>query len=806
MPQKSIIFSTGLRKYRPIIWYGEPVFARAAQINSILKNSLGDDFAYFFAEPIIDQEKLQGSGQAHWMSEYVENPVALTTLPTNRQQELKSVIAAKIKKIKSFAQELQQKDDQNSRELGEVLLHAIEVPSMDFVMVDGDKVTLVLWGFNSDEAQKVNFKLSHEVEKAEITTPPPPPLPPVDIVKPEDTPPPTDNNITTNNVETKETPPDNKNTDKKRKGLPAWLWLIIGVLLGALIFFLIWWFFLRNESYLPPDHAVVPPIDTTQIGEDPDDPVHRKIFTDKFNVALVKNGDIEAFSQKVMAKYKDDIEIAYYDTVIKLMQFKTPEGEWKSWMDSIRKFPEARLVFSEAVFDHSKKPSDPGFSDNKQSWYFNTIQAYNAWENTSGSDEVVVAVIDNGFDLSHPEFDGKIVNPWNIMDNSPNVRPVGENGSEHGTHVAGSAVGLADNAAGVSGIAPNCKLMPIQVGDANGSMTSLGIVGAVLYAIHKEADIVNMSLGMIFPPEVAAMPIAEQEQMAETLYSDEAAFWDELYLFAVENDILIIRAAGNNDIVTGIDPGTRSCNILLVAAIDPNIERAGFSNFGKMTGISAPGVEIFSSVPNKGYSFLQGTSMASPIVAGAAALIKSENKNITPYQIIYSLIKSAKILKTDKYVGPYLQIENALKIAKDAPTIDDCEKLKQISGDSSSMVIPDNPTDLEFAEGRWKSSSDLVKISDNQKIELFFDIKKEGTGKLTLVETDGTECFADIQLSYNDNALLIEQLEPAQCNNGKGYRPYVFKCKQGRNNVANCTAEEQTGSGPLIEFTLIKVE
>jgi hypothetical protein len=243
--------------------------------------------------------------------------------------------------------------------------------------------------------------------------------------------------------------------------------------------------------------------------------------------------------------------------------------------------------------------------------------------------------------------------------------------------------------------------------------------------------------------------------------------------------------------LAGIDPSARSKNTIVVSAVGTQIEKAEFSNYGQLASISAPGANIYSAFPGGKFGSLQGTSMASPIVAGAAALLKSLHPNYTAEQIIQILVKTAKPVNSQKYVGPLLQIANALK------------------SDTShtELVIPENPKDLSFAEGRWKSSNNLFSTIDKSQVSLYFDIEKSGKGILTLVEEkqDGSTCKADIKVSFKDGKLIMEQSDNAQCDDGKKfYRPYNFECVQGKDNSADCKASEKNGNSKVIDFKLYK--
>lgn len=794
MSQKKIIYSVSLQEFRPIIWYGEPVFTRYSQLKSILIEKLGEKFSEFLAEPVISKEMIEGKGKAHWMSAYVANGTPFSKLNPQLQEQARQQLQLTVNKIKNFAKELQQDEHPNMKELGELLLLAIEVPGLDYIYVENDRICLVLWGFSSEESKKVNFQISKVIE------PPIGYIPP--ISKNEEVTPPIDDKvkiekhldendkkeIKTANVENTPPPvvPPVAPIEKKKRRIPAWLWFIFGMLLMFLILFLLWWFLLRNTNALPDEAGVLPPIDTAELGYDPDDPSKKPIFTNKVNVALKKDADLVAFAEFLNENYSDMLEVVYYDTTINLLQVQTPEGDWKRWKDTLKSFDEVRLTFNESLFQNGKIPTDPGFKQDDKNWYFDLIGVYEAWDISQGSDSVIVAIIDDGFDISHPEFKDKIVNPWNVVTHSTTLFPSA--GSEHGTHVAATAVGWNDNKEGLCGIAPKCKLMPIQIGDKDGLMSSLAIVSGVLYALHHDADVVNMSIGMYYGDDV--LMLSEQEQRTlTTLYPDEAMFWDDLFLFANENDMIIVQAAGNQDILAGIDPFSRSFKNVVVAALDTSESKADFSNWGEYSTVSAPGVSIYSAIPGNGFEFLDGTSMASPIVTGAIALIKSVHPDWTSEEIISALKNSAIPVESEHFIGPLIQLDKAINY----------------DPSDTIMVIPDNPEDLEFAEGLWESSNSLVSTIDQQPVTLLFDLSSDGTGELTLTESNGTKCIADLTLAFEKGTLVILQSENAECSpENKFYYPYRFECVQGTDNEADCTAKQLDGTGDLLDFKLYK--
>jgi subtilisin family serine protease len=269
--------------------------------------------------------------------------------------------------------------------------------------------------------------------------------------------------------------------------------------------------------------------------------------------------------------------------------------------------------------------------------------------------------VDNGFSLEHPELKGKVVMPYNVWLHSDKIFP---QNPDHGTHVAGTALAVANNKEGLLGIAPNCAFMPIQVADAQGVMTTTSILDGILYALYQGADVVNVSLGMNFS-KYSASPEQFQRDMIRTRFKEEERLWDKITQIAETHKAIIVAAAGNNNVLAGISPFQRPENIITVSTLDKQnkpFKKADFSNYGEHTTISAPGVDIYSSVGADGYTMMTGTSMAAPIVSGGVALIKDLNESLSAKEIICVLQSTG--LYTEKNIGRLIQLDKALEAVK----------------------------------------------------------------------------------------------------------------------------------------------
>jgi len=430
-----------------------------------------------------------------------------------------------------------------------------------------------------------------------------------------------------------EPPIDNKeNDEEKKKKKRWWLWLLL--LIPLLLLLLL----LRkcgDEKLTTPP----PPIEEEDMVWSDDSLT--KVVNNRLILLFSADKPVKEFVNDFRKKYPDKDTYQLYapdagNDLPRLILTLPPE----EINDVSTRLPNEfidydLMVIPEAVFEGERSFSDPAFRDRKKSWYFNMINVQKAWDYTVGDPEIIVAIIDDGFDLKHPELKGKdVLEPYNSVNHSSKVFPIRDSG--HGTHVASTAVGMADNGEGSSGIAPGCKLLPIQVADENGIMTTSSVVDAVLYAIKNGADVVNMSLGQQFNPFIALFPDNVQEQIIKTEFKTEEMMWNKIFGMGMKNgkDIAFVMAGGNDNILIGLDPMQRIDGTIKVSAVEPNKKKADFSNYGDYSTLSAPGVEIYNAVSgDEEYDSYDGTSMASPIVAGAVALMKSAYPKMTVKEI-----------------------------------------------------------------------------------------------------------------------------------------------------------------------------
>ena len=415
-----------------------------------------------------------------------------------------------------------------------------------------------------------------------------------------------------------------------------------------------------------PEHPNKPiPIDDGDIIDDEEG--NRRILANRLNVLLDDDAlTINQFAADFKAVYTDDqYQIIYADPIIKRLQLQIPEDERVQIKNElVQRLPEQYtpnnvFVWDEALMTRSFVPNDSRIGE---CWYHNAIKTYAAWDVTMGNEDIVVAIVDDGINLRHNEFRDKIIKPYNVFTQSEDVR---ESEVGHGTHVAGLAIASANNQSGIAGVAPNCKLMPIQVFDRDGYCSTMSVLDGVLYAVYNGADVVNLSLGMMIN---AQLPSAAQQELINSYFKEEERVWKKVFSIANRNNTAIIIAAGNENLMAGIEPMHRSQDVIVVAAVgedhNPLHSKANFSNYGSYTDVSAPGVDILSTMGNGKYETMSGTSMAAPIVAGAVALIKSVNRPLSTAQIRTILQETG--IEVNGNIGKLIQLDKALAKAQNA--------------------------------------------------------------------------------------------------------------------------------------------
>lgn len=323
--------------------------------------------------------------------------------------------------------------------------------------------------------------------------------------------------------------------------------------------------------------------------------------------------------------------------------FMVSESTLNRVISEYKEDPNIEIAEPVLVLESQLTPSDPRYNE---LWGMQKIQAPQAWDITTGSSNVIVSVIDTGIDFNHEDLQGNIwtnvgetgggketngidddangyIDDWRgydfatygkSRDNDPT------DGHGHGTHVSGTIAAVANNGVGVAGVTWNTKIMALKGLSDSGTGYTEDLAEAIVYAADNGARVLNNSWGG---------------------YGTSVMLEDVINYAHDSQNVVVVVAAGNDSEDAQNHTPANIANAITVSATGSDDTIAYFSNYGEKIDVAAPGVSILSSTPNNTYSSWSGTSMATPHVAGAAALILSKFSALSPEQVRQALHTSA---------------------------------------------------------------------------------------------------------------------------------------------------------------------
>ncbi|MFH1822551.1 MAG: S8 family serine peptidase [Patescibacteria group bacterium] len=430
-----------------------------------------------------------------------------------------------------------------------------------------------------------------------------------------------------------------------------------------------------------------------------------------------------------------------YKSIDKVQKIKVPQG--RVVIDVIEEYKKNLLVeYAEPNFLYQATiiPNDTYYNEQ---WYLQKIKAQTAWEKVNSSPDIVIAIIDSGVQIDHPDLKSNIwrnfseipdnnidddkngfiddIHGWDFINNIPDPSPkfeIGftEAGVLHGTIVAGIAAASGNNNIGIAGITWQSLIMPLRVLNDQGSGKTSEVIRAIDYAIANGADIINFSfVGFGYSQAL-----------------------DEAIRRAYQAGIIIVAAAGNEqDEGSGYNlnevpmypvchDGKNGENMVIgVAATDTLDQKADFSSYGfKCVDISAPGISVFSTVVynpsqsidgkifNKYYDgYWAGTSMAVPMVSGTAALLEAANPKLNRDQIVNSILHSTDNISrlNPTYLG---QLGNGrLNVARAVEVT-----LQQLTSEQVNLIVAPNSdytSNIKITDYNGQVKNDFIAYNSN---------------------------------------------------------------------------------------------
>ncbi len=393
----------------------------------------------------------------------------------------------------------------------------------------------------------------------------------------------------------------------------------------------------------------------------------------KFHDAAVQAAGVQDMDKNVKSMLPDDlagqvqVDVMFDGTG----RVKVSQNSLQKVKDQLAQSGAVDYVEVDQVRKAFEVPNDP---DYYRQWHLPSVSADSAWNVTHGSSSIIIAVIDTGVDYTHADLSANVMGGYNFVANNTNYYD--DNG--HGTHVAGIADAVGNNGYGVAGVDWNAKIMALKVLDAQGSGYDSDVARAIRYAADNGADVISMSLG--------------GGGYSQTM--------QDAINYAYQKGVVIVAAAGNDGTNLISYPAAMD-NVISVAALDSSDNLASFSNYGQGLDISAPGVAIYSTVPG-GFATYSGTSMATPVVSGAAALVRDRHPDRGPGDIAQMLFNSATDLGGAGYdtqfgygkVNAYGALDGSAGVPPGQPPT---QPPPQVSGGSNTWYLAEGYTGPGFS-------------------------------------------------------------------------------------------------------------
>lgn len=334
-------------------------------------------------------------------------------------------------------------------------------------------------------------------------------------------------------------------------------------------------------------------------------------------VRIKHDAEAENLAEQYGGEISQDFQIG--DNRYLLLELNQPD----IWAVQDQISRDSRVVFCEPnyVSQPSLVPNDPAYATNQYAPQMMGAQV--AWDNTTGSDNLIIGVIDTGVDGTHPDLSSRMVAGWDYI--GQRVYPANANYdlNGHGTHCAGILGAVGNNGVGITGICWNCRIMPLKVLGPNGG-SNYNIAQAITYGTNNGAKVLNLSLGGPGYSQVV----------------------EDAVNYAVSRQVVLLVAMGNDGRTLIAYPA--ACQgVIAVGSTSADDTISSFSNRGQYISLTAPGSNIFSTytsaVAGPIYRALSGTSMATPQVAGATGLLLTLRPALTAAEVKSQLESTADL-------------------------------------------------------------------------------------------------------------------------------------------------------------------
>lgn len=326
-------------------------------------------------------------------------------------------------------------------------------------------------------------------------------------------------------------------------------------------------------------------------------------------------------TKRIVVKYKNEHALkglSYTsksdDKSRKTKVLTVSKADTKKVLNDLKKDPNVVYAEEEKEYQYYGSPVNDVYFPTYQLKDFTAVKAAEAWRSFIPKARPVVAVLDSGIDMSHPDLKNMIYKPYNILNGSS--LPVDDVG--HGTHVAGIIGAETNNKIGVASLSKGSYIMPIKIGTKNG-ISNIDLADGIYHAVKNGASIINISVG-----------------------GEYSEYVEEACNYAYAKGVLVVAAAGNDGVPYQSYPAAHNTVMAIAASNSSTNTLADFSNYGDWISVAAPGVNIYSTYLAGKYAGMDGTSMASPMAASLTALLKNHHPGLTNNQLRWIMEASSE--------------------------------------------------------------------------------------------------------------------------------------------------------------------
>jgi len=363
---------------------------------------------------------------------------------------------------------------------------------------------------------------------------------------------------------------------------------------------------------------------------------------------------------------------------------RVAHGSLQAAAEALARDPQVEAVQKSYFYEPDNVPDDPEFASQN---YLSVVNLPQAWSTTTGSENIIIAVIDTGVSTAHGDLSAKVLAGRNVWSNADGA----DDQVGHGTSVAGIAAAMSNNGVGIAGVSWASPILPVVVVDESGRGTTRHIAKGMIWAVQHQARVINVS----FAPLQADRTVLRAAQ------------------FVRARGGLTLISAGN-DGETYTTPKNPAA--VFVGALNADAQRASFSSAGPFVDLTAPGTGILAPALDGGCSGVSGTSFASPIVAGAAALVWSVRPDLRPATVTDLLLSTARDVgpagRDDEYGEGVLDAQAAVAAA---------EALIEHDDRAPPVVSVTHPADGATVSGMLRIAAQATDAGDIADVTLLVD-------------------------------------------------------------------------------------